>query len=73
MASEDRLTLLLSQSAVTGIDFIQVVDPADQTVLRVFFLIDPDQLDNPIVNLGVYPLRCLQKRSRLLVCLGVND
>jgi len=56
MASEDRLTLLLSQSAVTGIDFIQVVDPADQTVLRVFFLIDPDQLDDPIVNLGDLPV-----------------
>ena len=28
--AEDRLTLLLQQSAVTGIDFVQVVDPGDQ-------------------------------------------
>lgn len=56
MANEDRLTLLLSQSAVTGIDFIQIVDPQDQTLLRVFFLINPDQLDNPIVNTGDLPV-----------------
>ena len=36
--ADDRLTLLLHQSAVTGIDFVQVVDPEDQTVLRVHFL-----------------------------------
>jgi hypothetical protein len=51
--AEDRLTLLLQQSAVTGIDFVQVVDPEDQTVLRVFFLINPDQLDDPIVTGGL--------------------
>ena len=39
MQGEDRLTILLQQSAVTGIDFVQVVDPEDQTLLRVFFLI----------------------------------
>jgi hypothetical protein len=50
MPGEDRLTLLLQQSAVTGIDFVQVVAPEDQTVLRVFFLINPDQLDDPIVK-----------------------
>ena len=51
MAGEDRLTALLEQTVkrVTGIDFVQVVDPDDQTVLRVFFLIDPDQLADPIV------------------------
>lgn len=51
MPGEDRLTALLEQPVkrVTGIDFIQVVDPADQTVLRVFFLIDPDKLSDPIV------------------------
>lgn len=44
MPGKDRLTTLLEQTTkrVTGIDFIQVVDPADQTVLRVYFLIDPD-------------------------------
>ena len=49
MSGGDRLTALLEQTAMTGIDFVQVVDP-DQTVLRVFFLIDPDELDDPIVN-----------------------
>lgn len=50
MQGEDRLTILLQQSAVTGIDFVQVVDPEDQTLLRVFFLINPDELNDPIVN-----------------------
>jgi hypothetical protein len=52
--AEDRLTLLLDQSAVTGIDFVQVVDPEDQRVLRVFFLIDPDKLGDPIAT-GPFP------------------
>ena len=55
MAGEDRLTLLLEQNGVTGIDFVQVVDPEDQTVLRVFFLIDPDKLNDPIVNTAALP------------------
>lgn len=62
MPGEDRLTALLAQldatdadempipPAVTGIDFIQVDDPADQTLLRVFFLINPDRLASPIVE-----------------------
>ena len=46
MAEIDRLTALceLGQQGsppVTGIDFIQVVDPAVQTTLRVFFIVDP--------------------------------
>src|SRR5919109_2171884 len=51
MPGEDRLTALLEQPVkrVTGIDFIQIVDPADQTILRVFFLIDPESLSDPIV------------------------
>jgi len=53
--AEDRLTLLLDQKVVTGIDFIQVVDPEDQTVLRVFFLIDPDKLTDPLVS-GPFPV-----------------
>jgi hypothetical protein len=57
--AEDRLTLLLEQSAVTGIDFVQVVDPADQTVLRVFFLLNPDELDDPIVNTADLPVNAL--------------
>jgi hypothetical protein len=58
MPGEDRLTALLEQPVkrVTGIDFIQVVDPADQTILRVYFLIDPDKLINPIINTGDLPV-----------------
>ncbi|PRP92665.1 hypothetical protein [Enhygromyxa salina] len=39
--TEDRLTLLCAQTVLTGIDFIAVDDPALQTVLNVYFLIDP--------------------------------
>jgi hypothetical protein len=53
--AEDRLTLLLDQKVVTGIDFVQVVDPEDQTVLRVFFLIDPNTLTDPLVT-GPFPV-----------------
>jgi hypothetical protein len=58
MLGEDRLTALREQPVkrVTGIDFVQVVDPADQTVLRVFFLIDPDKLSDPIVNTTDLPI-----------------
>jgi hypothetical protein len=47
---EDRLIALCDQSTmrVTGIDFIQIVDPHVQTLLRVFFVIDPDTLVNPL-------------------------
>ena len=57
MPGEDRLTALLEQTVkrVTGIDFVQVVDPGDQTVLRVFFLISPDELDDPIVETAALP------------------
>ena len=37
MASVDRLSVLCDQTAFTGIDFIQVVEPLVQTRLRVFF------------------------------------
>ncbi|NVB36417.1 baseplate J/gp47 family protein [Pseudenhygromyxa sp. WMMC2535] len=45
--AEDRLTLLRDQDpkSVTGIDFVAVVDPAVQDVLRVFFLIEPDHAE----------------------------
>ncbi len=58
MASEDRLTALLEQTVkrVTGIDFVQVVDPADQTVLHVYFLINPDELDDPIISTAALPV-----------------
>jgi hypothetical protein len=52
MAGQDRLTALCEQTTkvLTGIDFVQVLDPAVQTVLRVFFHIDPDQLQPPLIE-----------------------
>lgn len=44
MPGTDRLSALCEQDALTGIDFIQVVDPGTQTLLRVFFVIDPDRV-----------------------------
>jgi hypothetical protein len=50
MGPEDRLIALCDQQTkrVTGIDFIQIVDPHVQTLLRMFFVIDPDTLINPL-------------------------
>jgi hypothetical protein len=47
MAERDRKALICEQAEpqVTGIDFIRVVDPAVQTRLEVFFLVDPNALD----------------------------
>ncbi|MCM1983272.1 hypothetical protein [Lyngbya confervoides] len=63
MAGEDRLTALLAQAkdpagtlGVTGIDFIQVLDPAVQTQLRVFFFLNPDELDDPIIATADLPV-----------------
>lgn len=44
--SISRKSLLCSQATpvVTGIDFIQVVDPQLQTEILVFFIVDPDQV-----------------------------
>ena len=46
----DRKSLLCAQVplALTGIDFIQVVDPDLQTVLRVFFIVDPVDMQPPL-------------------------
>ena len=51
MVGLSRKSLICDQATprVTGIDFIQVVDPSDQRVLRVFFLVDPDSLVPPMV------------------------
>lgn len=51
MTSPGRRSALCSQAVrvLTGIDFVQVVDPADQRVLRVFFVIEPDLTVPPIV------------------------
>lgn len=59
----DRRGLLCDQAApvLTGIDFVQVVDPADQTELLVFFVIDPAIVvpgpgPAPMVSTGALPL-----------------
>ena len=49
----DRKTLLCTQSALTGIDFIRVVDPEIQTLLEVHFIVDPTALESPLVDLAV--------------------
>src|SRR5690606_13700548 len=47
LMADDRLTLLVGQTppaALTGIDFIKITDPDLQTVLDVYFLVDPDDV-----------------------------
>ena len=47
----DRKSALCNQTVLTGIDFIQVVEPFVQTVLRVFFAVEPSALTPvPMVN-----------------------
>lgn len=55
-APPSRRAVLCAQApqVVTGIDFVQVVDPATQTHLRVFFIIDPDALVPPLAT-GPFP------------------
>lgn len=51
--AEDRLTLLLQQAlpaAVTGIDFVKIVDPDVQDTLHVYFIIEPDDLGSPLLT-----------------------
>jgi len=50
MAGIDRKSALCEQTRITGIDFIQVVEPLVQTVLRVFFIVEPSALDVPLVD-----------------------
>ncbi|SCX79734.1 hypothetical protein [Nitrosospira sp. Nsp13] len=50
MAGSDRKSLLCEQTRLTGIDFIQIVHPTVQTVLRVFFCVEPSVLDEPMVE-----------------------
>lgn len=51
MSAPDRLTLLRSQTHFTGIDFIRVVDPAVQTTLYVYFLVEPENLSPALVTI----------------------
>jgi hypothetical protein len=47
----DRLTALREQPTLfTGIDFIRVVDPHDETVLRIYFLTDARVLNPPFTT-----------------------
>lgn len=72
MANEDRLTALLEQPIrrVTGIDFIQVVDPDVQTTLRVYFLINPDELDDPLVETAALPATTPTKSVTIISISG---
>src|SRR3712207_7919825 len=47
MPGVGRKIALTNQTRLTGIDFIQVVEPQVQTVLRVFFIVEPSALDTP--------------------------
>ncbi len=57
----DRLTRLLEQPRtggavpLTGIDFVRVVDPTVQTLLHVYFHIDPEELTEPFSATPVDP------------------
>jgi len=57
MTAPGRRTALCAQAvkALTGIDFVQVVDPAVQTRLRVFFIIEPTATVPPIIAAGAVP------------------
>ena len=65
MPIEDRLTALCEQNParVTGIDFIQVVQPHVQTLLRVFFVVDPDTLTAPMVATAAMPTAMVAPQS----------
>lgn len=46
----DRVSALCDQTSLTGIDFIQVVEPTVQTILRVYFIVEPTELDNVFID-----------------------
>lgn len=52
--TQDRITALRARAEdFTGIDFVQVVDSCEQTVLRIYFLTDPRDLRPPFEDLGL--------------------
>lgn len=55
MAAPTRKALLCAQAVklITGIDFVQILDPTVQTVLHVFFVIDPDTTAPPLATAAV--------------------
>jgi hypothetical protein len=44
-----------TSKVLTGIDFVQVVDPATQTRLRIFFVIEPDLTVPPMISPAQVP------------------
>ena len=63
MPAEDRLTALCEQpeKTITGIDFVQVVDPeTDQRELHIYFIIDPESLVAPADTFSVTPIVATQ-------------
>lgn len=58
MTSPGRRLALCAQAVrtLTGIDFVQVVDPTDQRRLRVFFVIEPDQTVPPMIAPAQVPV-----------------
>ncbi len=51
--TQDRTNRLRAHAEqFTGIDFVQVVEPCEQTTLRVFFLTDPRLLRPPFEDIG---------------------
>ncbi len=57
MTAPGRRLALCAQAvkALTGIDYVQVLDPAVQTVLRVFFIVEPTATVPAIVAAGSVP------------------
>jgi len=52
MAAPSRKALLCAQTTkvITGIEFVQILDPTVQTVLHIFFVIDPDKTVPPLAT-----------------------
>jgi hypothetical protein len=48
----DRLAALVAQAAITGIDFVRVVEPCEQTRLWIYFYVDPTL---PAIDFGTTP------------------
>lgn len=55
MAGLERLTVLLAQTQVTGIDFVRVRNPGDQRELDVFFHVDPQRLTTTFSAVAIVP------------------
>lgn len=59
MSNQDRKTALCAQTIpaqLTGIDFVQVKDKDIQTTLQVFFIVEPDDLSDPLVDGASLPV-----------------